>query len=114
MDFAICSLQFKTVHISGKSNVVADCLTRQFEDLPEQSFAGLVPRHLPAAFQSIRQPQIKDSFCREMYEKIERQDPNARNYGLVNYTIVYVSSRKKVQEIFSSSGLKIHVVRVFS
>jgi hypothetical protein len=34
--------KLKTVHIPGKSNVVADCLTRQFEDSPKQSFSGLV------------------------------------------------------------------------
>jgi hypothetical protein len=32
--------KFKTVHISGKSNVVADCLTRQFEDHPNSRFRG--------------------------------------------------------------------------
>jgi hypothetical protein len=29
--------KFKTVHIPGKSNIVADCLTRQFEDAPPQN-----------------------------------------------------------------------------
>jgi hypothetical protein len=54
----------KVVHISGKNKVVADCLTRQYEDSPEQSFSGLVLQHLPAAFQSIREHLIKDAYCR--------------------------------------------------
>jgi hypothetical protein len=41
MDITTRPYKFKTVHISGKSNVVADCLTRQFEDPSEQSFSGL-------------------------------------------------------------------------
>jgi hypothetical protein len=32
--------KFKTVHIPGRSNVVADCLTRQFEDPPNSCFRG--------------------------------------------------------------------------
>jgi hypothetical protein len=46
--------KFKTVHISGKSNVVANCLTRQFEDHPEQLFSGLVLPTLAGCF-SVRQ-----------------------------------------------------------
>lgn len=87
--------KFKTVHISGKSNVVADCVTRQFEDIQEQLFSGLVLQHLPAAFQSIREHQIKDEFCRDVYDKVQRQDPAVRNFRLLNDTIVYVSPRNK-------------------
>jgi hypothetical protein len=57
--------KFKVVHILGKSNVVADCLTRQYEDLSEQSFSGLVLQHLVAAFQSICEHQVKDAYCRK-------------------------------------------------
>jgi hypothetical protein len=31
---SLAPFKFKVTHISGKSNVVADYLTRQFEDLP--------------------------------------------------------------------------------
>jgi hypothetical protein len=62
--------KFKTVRISGKSNVGADCLTRQFEVLPEQSFSGLVLQHLPAAFQSIREHQMKDAFVAKCMRRL--------------------------------------------
>jgi hypothetical protein len=65
---------------------VADCLTRQFEDLAEQLFSGLVLQHLPVAFQSIREHQIKDAFCKEVYEKVKQQDPAVRNFRLLNDT----------------------------
>jgi hypothetical protein len=114
--------KFKTVHISGKSNVVADCLTRQFEDPPESSFSGLVLQHLPAAFQSIREHQIKDGFCREVYDKVRKQDPTVKNYRLLNDSIVYVSPRNKTKaylvplelrpmllEYFHDSALSAHL-----
>jgi hypothetical protein len=65
---------------------VADCLTRQFEDLPVQLFSGLVLQHLPAAFQSLREHQIKDAFCRQVYEKVKQKDPAVRNLRLLNDT----------------------------
>jgi hypothetical protein len=88
--------KFTTVHISGKSNV-ADCLTRQFEDTSECSFSGLVLQYLPAAFQSIREHQMKDPFCQEIYAKVKNQDPSVRNFRLWNKTLVYVSPRTKVK-----------------
>jgi hypothetical protein len=69
---------------------VADCLTHQFEDIPEQSFSGLALQHLPAAFQSIREHQIKDAFCRVVYE-VKQQDTAVRNFRLLSDTIVYFS-----------------------
>jgi hypothetical protein len=35
MDLASCAVKFRVTHISGKANVVADCLTWQYEE-PEQ------------------------------------------------------------------------------
>jgi hypothetical protein len=93
----LAPFKFRTVHISGKSNAVADCLTRQFEDTSEKCFVGAVLQHLPAAFQSIRQHQINDALCRNIYQQIERQDPAAGNFKLVNDTIVYVCPRKRLK-----------------
>jgi hypothetical protein len=51
----LAPFKFRVSHISGKANVVADCLTRQHEELQEEvSFSGLVLGNLPEAFQSIR------------------------------------------------------------
>ncbi|PNF41459.1 hypothetical protein B7P43_G13385 [Cryptotermes secundus] len=76
----LASFKFTIVHVSGKANVVADCLTCQFEkSTSDQLFSGLVLQHLPAAFLSIREHQIKDSCCREIYDKIKHQDPEVRN-----------------------------------
>jgi hypothetical protein len=64
------SFKFKVFHIPGKTNVVADCLTRQYEDVTNENFLGLILQHLPAAFQSVREHQKKDQFCRDLYQKV--------------------------------------------
>jgi hypothetical protein len=51
--------------------VVADCFTRQYDDpSADATFAGLVLQHLPEAFQSIREYQKKDPFCKDLYPKV--------------------------------------------
>jgi hypothetical protein len=51
----LAPFKFKVGLIKGKENVVADCLTRQFEDLQSEiAFSGLILGRLPEAFQSIR------------------------------------------------------------
>jgi hypothetical protein len=105
--------KFKTVHISGKSNVVADCLTVQIEDLSEQSFSDLVLQHLLAAFQPIRVHQTKDTFCREVYEKVKQQDPAARNFRLLNDTIVYFSPRTKSKTYLVPQDLRAMTLEYF-
>ena len=87
--------KFTVVHIPGKMNVVADTLTRQNEDVPGGSFSGLILQHLPAAFLSIRQHQINDEYCRDVYQKIRQGDTQVRNFRLVSGTIVYFSPKTK-------------------
>jgi hypothetical protein len=61
----LASFKFTVVHVPAKPNVVADYLPRQFEKpTSEPLFAGLVLQHLPVAFLSIREHQIKDPLCR--------------------------------------------------
>jgi hypothetical protein len=109
----LAPFKFNVVHISGKSNVVADCLTRQFGDSSELSFSGLVLQHLPAAFQSIRQHQIKDAFCRELYEKLGRQDPAVSNFKLLNDAIVYVSPRTNAKRYLVPQDLRAMILEYF-
>jgi hypothetical protein len=92
---------------------VADCLTRQFEDPPEQSFSGLVLQHLQAAFQSIREHQIKDAFCSKVYEKIKQQDPAVRNFKLFNDAIVYFSPRMKSKRYLVPQDLRAMILDYF-
>lgn len=55
--------KFKVCHTPGKTNVVADCLTGQYEAVPsEKTFSGLIS-HLLVAFQSVRQHKLKDPYC---------------------------------------------------
>jgi hypothetical protein len=109
----LASYNFKVVHIPGKTNVVADCLTRQYEDLPEQSFSGLVLQHLPAAFQSIREHQVKDAYCREVYEKLKQHDSTVRNYRLVNNTIVFFSPKTRKKRYLVPQNLRAMILEYF-
>jgi hypothetical protein len=58
----LAPFKFRVSHISGKANV-ADYLTRQYEEPPQEPmFSGLLLGHPPEAFQSIRQHRKKDLF----------------------------------------------------
>lgn len=118
----LAAFKFTVVHVAGKANVVADCLTRQYERPASDQFSGLVLQHLPAAFLSIREHQIKDPHCREIYNQIRSQDPAVRNFRLSKETIVYspVGARRKrylvpsdlrsmVLEYFHDSALGAHL-----
>jgi hypothetical protein len=74
----LAPFKFKVCHVSGKSNVVANCLTRQYDNpSADATFAGLVLQHLPEAFQSIREYQKKDPFCKDLYPKVVQGGPAA-------------------------------------
>jgi hypothetical protein len=71
--FRLAPFKFKVGLIKGKENVVADCLTRQFEDLPtEGAFSGLILGQLPE-FQSIREHQKKDPECKGSMRKLSKE-----------------------------------------
>jgi hypothetical protein len=44
------------------------------EPQEEATFSGLVLGHLPEAFQSIREHQMKDPFCKTIYRKVIQGD----------------------------------------
>jgi hypothetical protein len=119
----LAPFKFRVTHISGKANVVADCLSRQYEESTEPvTFSGLVLGHLPEAFRSVAEYQKKDPFCREMYQHLEQGDPAARNFKLWNGALVYQppratgrryllpdALRQMVMEYFHSSILSAHL-----
>jgi hypothetical protein len=88
--FASSPFKFKVGHISGKANVLANCLSRQYEDLSgEATFPRLVLGHLPEAFQYIKERQKKDTFCNNMHQKVVQGDPTVRCSKLFNGALVY-------------------------
>jgi hypothetical protein len=103
----LAPFKFKVCHISGKTNIVADCLTRQYEDLSAEAlFSGLVPQHLTEAFRSIRDHQKKDPYCKELYLKVMQADPAVRNFKLFNGTLVYNPSRAKAKRYLLPDSLR--------
>ena len=111
----LAPFKFKVCHISGKTNVVADCLTRQYEDLAaESTFSGLVLLHLPEAFQSIKEHQKKDPFCNNVYQKVVQADPTVRNFKLLNGALVYHPSRAKAKRYLLPESLRPMVLEYFS
>jgi hypothetical protein len=103
----LATFKFTVVHVPGKTNVVADCPTRQFEKPPsEPIFAGLVLQHLPAAFLSIREHQTKDPLCIEIYGKIKSRDPAVKHYQLLRDKIVYSPSRARTKKYLVPQNLR--------
>ena len=94
----LAPFKFRTTHIRGQDNVVADCLTRQHEPpCDEVTFSGLILGQLPEAFKSIAEYQKKDPLCKDIYQKVIQQDPAARQVRLVNGTLLYQPSRARAK-----------------
>jgi hypothetical protein len=101
-------------HITVKANVVADCLTRQYEDLSaETMFSGLVLEYLPEAFQSIKEHQRKDSFCNDIYKKVLHGDPTVRSFKLFNGAMVYQPSRARAMRYLLPESIRLKVLEYF-
>jgi hypothetical protein len=110
----LAPFELKVEHISGKSNIVADCLTRQYEEpLEETTFSGLILRHLPEAFQSIGEYQKEDPFCNDIYQKVVQADPSVKNSKLLNGTLVYQPSRVRSKRYLLLQSLKPMVLEYF-
>jgi hypothetical protein len=105
----LAPFKFNICHISGKTNVLVDCLTRQYEDLSADStIMGLVSQHLPEAFQSIWTHQHKD-----LYYKVVWADPAAR-HKLLNDALVYHLSQAGVKHHCLPESLKPMLLQYFT
>ena len=110
----LAPFKFQVSHVSGKSNVVADCLTRQYEDLPsDATFTGLVLQHLPEAFRSVREYQKEDPFCKDIYAKVVRNDSVAKQFKLLNGALVYHPSRASAKRYVLPEALRPMVLEYF-
>jgi hypothetical protein len=109
----LAPFKFKVALISGKANVVADCLTRQYEDLSQEAtFSGLVLGHLPEAFQSIKEHQ-KDPFCNNIYTKVVQGDPSVRAFKVLNGALVYHPARARVKRYLLPESIRPMVLDYF-
>ena len=97
--------KFRVQHIAGKENVVADGLTRQYEDPLQHKFACLLHK-LPEVFTSLQEHQVADNFCREMKAKVEAREPSAKNYKLKQGILVYGVSRGHAGRYVVPEGLR--------
>jgi hypothetical protein len=110
----LAPFKFNVCHIPGKTNVVADCLTRQYEEgLKKENFSGLILQHLPAAFQSIKEHQKNDPYCRELYQKVVAGDLTIRHFKLHNSTLVYYPSATKGRKYVVPESLRPMIFEYF-
>lgn len=115
----LLTYQFEVTHIPGRLNVVADCLSRMYQDeisteeTPESSKFEIEPlfsmvnslklSDFPLVFTDIRVHQDNDPFCKDILEKIdknEEQFPYSLRKGVL------------VTEVRTSDQLKIVVPRI--
>jgi hypothetical protein len=106
--------KFRVSHISGKANVVADCLTRQYEPPPPDSttILGLVLAQLPEAFHSIRDHQ-KDEFCKDIYRRLTQGGPSVKHFKLHGGALVYHPSRVRAKRYLLPEALRPMVLEYF-
>lgn len=87
---------------------------RQYEDpLEGATFSGLVLGHLPEAFQSIKEHQRKDPFCKTIYQKVIEEDHTVRYYKLFNGALFYHPSRAHVKRYLLLELLRPMVLEYF-
>jgi hypothetical protein len=110
----LAPFKFRVKHISGKDNVVADCLSRQYEEPSEPLvFSGLLLGHLPEAFHSISDHQRKDPFCKAIYSKMIQGDSAVKNFKLYHGALVYQPSRVRAKRYLLPEALKAMVFEYF-
>jgi hypothetical protein len=81
----LAPFKFRVSHIRIAENVVADCLSRQYEEpLNYVTFSGLFLGQLPEAFHSIQEHQKEDSFCKDIYARVMRDDLTVKKFSLRN------------------------------
>jgi transposase InsO family protein len=110
----LAPFKFRAAHISGKVNSVADCLTRQYEQVSgSEQLSGLVLGQLPEAFHSIAEYQKKDPFCVNIYQKVLQQDPTVKQFKLLNGTLVYQPSGTRVKRYLLPEVLRPMIYEYF-
>jgi hypothetical protein len=68
--------------------------------------SGLVLGQLPEAFQSITEHQKKDLLCRDIYQKVVRNDPALRKFKLLNSALVYHPSIARAKRYLLPEALR--------
>jgi hypothetical protein len=110
----LAPFKFQVSHISGKTYVVADCLTRQYDEPPEEvTFSGLVSGNLPKAFQSISEHQKQDPFCRTLFRQIIEGDKAAKNFKLLNGAVIHHPSRPRAKRYLLPGSLQPMLLEYF-
>jgi hypothetical protein len=110
----LAPFKFRVSHIRGAENVVADCLSRQYEEpLNDVTFSGLVLGQLPEAFHSIQEHQKRDSFCKDIYARVMRGDPTGKKFSLRNGALVYHPARGKPKRYLLPESLRPMVLDYF-
>jgi hypothetical protein len=106
--------KFRVTHISGEANVVADCLSRQYDESPESAtFAGLVLAHLPEAFQSIREQQKNDPWCRGIYRTLSQGDQTLKYLNLRNGALIYHPLRTNAKRYLLPESVRVMELEYF-
>jgi transposase InsO family protein len=110
----LAPFKFHAAHISGKANVVADCLTRQYEQpLEGEILTGLVLGQLPEAFHSIAEHQKKDSWCRDIYSRVIQNDPVVKQFKLLKGALIYHPSRARPKRYLLPETLRTMIFEYF-
>jgi hypothetical protein len=106
--------KFRVIHIRGKDNVVADCLSRQYEASAEPvTLSALILGQLPEAFHSISDHQKRDSFCRNIYDKLGQGDPSVKGFKCHNGALIYHPSRARRKRYLLPETLRLMVLEYF-
>jgi transposase InsO family protein len=110
----LAPFKFRVCHFSGKGNVVADCLSRQYDESSESTtFAGMVLSQLPEAFRSIREHQKRDPWCQDIYHRLSQGDPALRNFKVRDGALIYSPARKNAKRYLLPEPLRAMVLEYF-
>ena len=88
----LAPFRFKVHHTKGVDNVVADSLSRMFEEheVTDQE-QGLLAMNqgLPLVYTSLEEHQREDPVCKDLFEALKKGGPTATKFRLHNNLLCY-------------------------
>ena len=98
-------------------NVVADALSRMFEDErtenPEMIFATMLGS-LPLIYSSLQEHQGNDAFCNDLRGKVESKEDSGKNFCMHNGALCYFPKKARRLRWVVPPSLKVMLLQNYN
>lgn len=102
--YRLSAFSFTVKHIPAADNVVADSLSRLFDDPPIPQ-ANVILVDFPLSFTTINQHQQEDTWCKNLIQQIE-SGVKVPNYAMVDNLLVFKTPKKNKKRVVIPQALR--------